>query len=527
MILDNSDDVETFFSVGNGNDQLSGSGSQDTNAIRITEYIPDCSHGSILVTTRNKAAGIKLTKNRGLIQVSEMSETESNELVRTKLDGYVPSTEEVNKLTNLLEQFPLALVQAASFMQENSITVSEYLELYNDGDEMTIKLLSEAFEESGRDPEIQNAVAATWMISFNQIRKQNPRAAQLLSLMAFFDRQGIAKSLLQQDDESPLELTKALGMLKAFSLITESQSGKAFDIHRLVQLVTHKWLLKHGEVEYWVDKALKVVSDLYPDGDFENWEICALYLPHAQAVIDYSKQPITEAELRSDLLVKVAIYLWGKGLWKEAEELEVQAIETRKRVLGKEHPDTLTSIGNLAATFRSQGRWEEAEELELQVVEAKNRVLGEEHQDTLTSMSNLALTFWSQGRWEEAEELGIQVLESRKRVLGVEHQDTLTSMSNLALTFWSQGRWEEAEELGIQVLESRKRVLGEEHQDTLLSMHNLSFTLKSQARDEEALALMGKCVDLRKVKLGVDHPDTKVSLRYLEIWRSESASRSS
>jgi Tetratricopeptide repeat len=41
----------------------------------------------------------------------------------------------------------------------------------------------------------------------------------------------------------------------------------------------------------------------------------------------------------------------------------VQVMETRKRVLGKEHPDTLTSMANLASTYGNQGRWKEAEEL--------------------------------------------------------------------------------------------------------------------------------------------------------------------
>ena len=68
-------------------------------------------------------------------------------------------------------------------------------------------------------------------------------------------------------------------------------------------------------------------------------------------------------------------------------------METRKRVLGEEHLDTLTSIGNLASTYRNQGRWKEAEELEVQVMETRKRVLGEKHPDTLTSMGNLASTF--------------------------------------------------------------------------------------------------------------------------------------
>ncbi|TGZ78598.1 hypothetical protein EX30DRAFT_299649, partial [Ascodesmis nigricans] len=50
--------------------------------------------------------------------------------------------------------------------------------------------------------------------------------------------------------------------------------------------------------------------------------------------------------------------------WKEAEELFVQVMEKRKRVLDEEHPDTLSSMANLAATYRKQGRKKKAKELE-------------------------------------------------------------------------------------------------------------------------------------------------------------------
>ena len=85
------------------------------------------------------------------------------------------------------------------------------------------------------------------------------------------------------------------------------------------------------------------------------------------------------------------------------------------------------SMANLASTFWNQGRWKEAEELELQVMETSPRVLGEEHPSTLTSMANLASTY---GRWKEAEELQRQELEIRSRILGQEHPDRLTSMQN-------------------------------------------------------------------------------------------------
>jgi hypothetical protein len=70
-------------------------------------------------------------------------------------------------------------------------------------------------------------------------------------------------------------------------------------------------------------------------------------------------------------------------------------METRKKVLGLEHPNTLMSIGNLASTYRNQGRWKEAEELEVQVMETGKKVLGLKHPNTLISIGNLASTYQS------------------------------------------------------------------------------------------------------------------------------------
>ena len=51
-------------------------------------------------------------------------------------------------------------------------------------------------------------------------------------------------------------------------------------------------------------------------------------------------------------------------------------METRKRVLGVEHPDTVSSMANLALTYRNHGRWNEAETLQEQELDAFSRVLG-------------------------------------------------------------------------------------------------------------------------------------------------------
>jgi hypothetical protein len=74
-------------------------------------------------------------------------------------------------------------------------------------------------------------------------------------------------------------------------------------------------------------------------------------------------------------------------------------------------------MNNLALTYEDQGRWAEAEKLQVQVMGTRKKVLGPEHPLTLTSMNNLASTYWNQGRWTEAEKLEVLVLETRKTEL--------------------------------------------------------------------------------------------------------------
>ena len=100
--------------------------------------------------------------------------------------------------------------------------------------------------------------------------------------MSLFDRQAIPLEFLsryskrQRDQEArwELQLTKALGVLKAFSFVTEDK-GHGFDMHRLVQLVTRKWLGRNGNIRWFTEQALLAVSQAYPFGDYENRSTCA------------------------------------------------------------------------------------------------------------------------------------------------------------------------------------------------------------------------------------------------------------
>ena len=75
-------------------------------------------------------------------------------------------------------------------------------------------------------------------------------------------------------------------------------------------------------------------------------------------------------------------------------------METRKRILGAEHPDTLNSMNNLAHMWKSQSRNEEAIFLMKDCVKLRDQVLGPEHPDTKASLE--ALRWWERDKLEHS-----------------------------------------------------------------------------------------------------------------------------
>ncbi len=508
VVFDNADDVNMWITK-------SGPGSG-----RLMDYIPRSEQGCIAFTTRDRKTAVKLA-HRNVVEVPEMDEDVAIQLLQKCLvnSDLVDNRPDTTALLKDLTYLPLAIVQAAAYINENGIAFVDYLSLLADQEEDVIDLLSEKFEDDWRYDNIKNPVATTWLISFEQIRHRDPLAADYLSFMACIDPKDIPQSLLPAGASRKKEID-AIGTLEAYSFIIKRAADLALDLHRLVHLATRNWLQQNDLMAQWTERAIIRLEEVFPEDDHQNRTEWRTYLPHVCCAL-MSDKAGKDGETRIALSRRFGQCLLSDGRYNEAEAPFLEVMERHKRVLGQEHPDTLTSMANLASTYRNQGRWKEAEDLHVQVMETSLRVLGQEHPDTLTSMANLASTFWNQGRWKEAEDLDVQVMETRKRVLGQEHPDTLTSIANLALTFWNQGRWKEAEELQATELEICSRMLGKEHPDTLTSMANLAFIWKGHGRDADALELMKQCVEVRARILGSNHPYTLSSSTSLLGWEVE------
>jgi tetratricopeptide (TPR) repeat protein len=234
-----------------------------------------------------------------------------------------------------------------------------------------------------------------------------------------------------------LSLREAVGYLLGFSLISQVSGPKStdpmsYDVHRLVHLSMEKYVSQEpGEAMIWKKKASETVSRLFPTFRFEDRSICSAYLPHALAVIPYSDNP----ELREN----VASYLDFKGEYRAAEGHLICCLEIRERA----GSDTLSVAERLGRVCFAQGDYSRALEWYGRALTGRGKSLGKDHPETLTTI-NMALVYDKQGDYSKALEWYGRALAGKEKSFGKDHPDTLTTISSMALAYVNQGDYSKA-----------------------------------------------------------------------------------
>jgi predicted Ser/Thr protein kinase len=215
----------------------------------------------------------------------------------------------------------------------------------------------------------------------------------------------------------------------------------------------------------------------------------------------FDSQPAVEASLRRT----IGLAYLDLTLFPRAERQLERALDLRKRTLGPEHADTLTSMDELGVLYNLEGKYAQAEALLTRVSEARQRALGSNHKDTLTAESDLALAISYRGDDARAEPLFVKLLEAERHVQGEEHPDTILAMDSLASVYLRLGKFAQAEPLLERVVELNRRVLGPEHPDTSASMNSLAVAYRLQGKYPQADTLFAAVLAAWLRALGEEH----------------------
>ncbi|KAI6777532.1 uncharacterized protein J7T54_002730, partial [Emericellopsis cladophorae] len=243
MVIDNADIVDIYSDKALHDDGLA-------------LYLPKCDHGKVLVTTRSRNVAEKLVGNgKWIQQVPVMKKDQALQLLYRRLGSEEES--DGGDLIRALDHVPLAISQAAAYIhcRRPRVTLRSYLEEFNGGQKRKIGLLRSDKGDLGRYEGVSNSVLVTWQLTFDRIREDHPRAADLLALMSQFQSQNIPESMLHGYDDTAadahsdqgdagvsvsddgsrgLEFENDLDVLRSYSLVMVKTAGLC-DMHSLVQ----------------------------------------------------------------------------------------------------------------------------------------------------------------------------------------------------------------------------------------------------------------------------------------------------
>ncbi|KAL2193653.1 hypothetical protein P885DRAFT_72041 [Corynascus similis CBS 632.67] len=451
LVLDNADNL-TLFGVGHDR-AASDENTAKEMARNMFSFVPRHS-GTVLWTSRDKRIGGTLVSAKRTINVARMTDSEALVLLETVGNKEIGEGE-LNDA-------------AAAYIRRMSITPTEYLSKLAKHRERR-KLLGESEFDRHRRPGLSNSIFETWNISIEQIRRENKMAQNIpLEIMTK------AAALLNKkmtDDKQGDESTKSV------SSGSDSDDDDDEVLHAAILQEATQYALstrdRQKDKAHFSKLTLLVVTDLFPDRRRERWEECEKYVVHVQRAAEWAE--VCEGEIEaSDLLSRVAGYMYDRGRWREKEPVDKRGYEFRRKRLGGRHPSTILSMVSLATTYHAQGRHEEAENIKVEVLALYREVLGEKHPNTIWSMADLARTYHAQGKDKEAEKIQVEVLPLLYEVLGEKHPNTLQAIYDLAITWNSRQRRPKALAMIYKCLQLQCEVLGEAHPDTRSTLHSLA-----------------------------------------------------
>ncbi len=234
-----------------------------------------------------------------------------------------------------------------------------------------------------------------------------------------------------------------------------------------------------------------------------------------RAVRELEGKPIGDELAVANMQATLGESLLGLGDYAQAVILLEKAYRTRRAKLGPDHPNTLTSMSNLAVGYQETGKLELALPLYEEAMRRTKAKQGADHPDALRSMNNLAEGYRAAGKLDRALPLHEEALRICKASLGRDHPLTLTSMNNLASGYRDAEQPDRALPLLEETLELSKAKLGLDHPNTLQSINNLASGYRDAGRLDRALPLYDEALRLRRAKLGPDHPHTLASMSNL------------
>jgi tetratricopeptide (TPR) repeat protein len=388
----------------------------------------------------------------------------------------------------LLGDLPLALEEAAAYLEETQVGLDEYRELVRE----------RARELFGLDQPAdgladQRRVAAVWSLSLDRVHQQAPATEALLSLCAFLapdiprglprEQPQLLPEELAQAVSDPLVYNRMLAVVGRYSLATVSPTDVG--LHRLVQAVVQARLGDEDE-RRWTEIAAGLLRASFPNESWEvaTWPACERLLPHVQAVAGHAERLRVAGEQAGWLLDRSSTYLRERGQYRQARPIAEQALAVTEAALGPNHAEVAWRCDEFGMVQYELGDLAGAKVQLQRAVAIGEMVLGPDHPDVAVWRNDLGGMLQDLGDLEGARVQLERALEISEAALGPDHPHVAIRRNNLGMVLRGLGDLRGARVQLERAVVIGEAALGPDHPTVATFRGNLGGVL--EALQEEA-----------------------------------------
>ncbi len=474
----------------------------------VTEYLPRGAAGDVLITSRYAAWG-------GVAKAVSVKVWAPAESIQFLLRRTGQSDEAAaGELAEALGHLPLALEQAAAYIEEAGRSLAGYLELFR---QHKLRL----FETDSKASQEEATVTTTWEISFQQVRKDSSSAADLLHLCAFLGPDDIPLDMIVAGAErlpkglratvsDPLDLDKAIKALRSYSLLEvggEKPQERGLSIHRLVQAVTRE-RLPQEEQKAWAEAAARAVSKAFPEesNDVRNWPVCARLSPHATQAADHAENLQVGLEAAGYLLNQLGLFVKSRAELERAKGYYERALILHGRAYGPEHSEVATVTSNIGSILKAQGDLPGALEYTKRALAIGEKAYGPDHPTVAIRANNIGSILKDQGDLPGALEYTKRALAIDEKAYGPDHPEVAKDANNIGQILLAQGDLPGALEYTKRALAINEKAYGPEHPTVAIHAGNTGKILRAQGHLAGALEYSRRALTIFERAYGPDHP---------------------
>lgn len=186
-----------------------------------------------------------------------------------------------------------------------------------------------------------------WHAVFTCVRKRRPSAAELLCLMRFFGSTDIPTFVLRKY-YSDVAAAKAwctnlrhrrpardIATLRDERLVEKNINSHGLKMSDSLQSHIQTWLRSNNCLEQWQRTYLKLMADVFPTGEYENWGRCEQLLPHLSSFYATNLADTGSRESWAHIITHVAWYFWERRDFDNAKRNIDLAITLKSELLGQ------------------------------------------------------------------------------------------------------------------------------------------------------------------------------------------------